>query len=143
MFEIELIIYIKMDLALNNLQRLICHKTQPTNHRECLPRPELLWSCDISTANKYMFNLPHTLVRYLGASWHIDLLGLFNAKSILLEEQLRYYLTHSCEDKGFHAFPKSICPKMNPIAWLEFELAYYDSTIQRFNHYATRNPPHS
>ena len=24
-FEIELIIYIKMDLALNNLQRLICH----------------------------------------------------------------------------------------------------------------------
>ena len=32
MFEIELIIYIKMDLALNNLQRLICHKTQPTNH---------------------------------------------------------------------------------------------------------------
>ena len=24
----ELVIYIKMDLALNNLQRLICHKTQ-------------------------------------------------------------------------------------------------------------------
>ena len=24
-------IYIKMDLALNNLQRLICHKNQPTN----------------------------------------------------------------------------------------------------------------
>ena len=33
LFEIELIIYIKMDLALNNLQRLICHKTQPTNLR--------------------------------------------------------------------------------------------------------------
>ena len=29
MFEIELIICIKMDLALNNLQRLICHKIQP------------------------------------------------------------------------------------------------------------------
>ena len=29
--EIELTICIKMDLALNNLQRLICHKTQPTN----------------------------------------------------------------------------------------------------------------
>ena len=27
-----------MDLALNNLQRLICHKTQPTNQRE----PELI-----------------------------------------------------------------------------------------------------
>ncbi len=33
LFEIELIIHIKMDLVLNNLQRLICHKTQPTNHR--------------------------------------------------------------------------------------------------------------
>ena len=27
LFEMELIICIKMDLALNNLQRLICHKT--------------------------------------------------------------------------------------------------------------------
>ena len=31
LFEIELIICIKMDLDLNNLQRLICHKTQTTN----------------------------------------------------------------------------------------------------------------
>ena len=31
LFEIELIVYIKMDLALNNLQGLICHKTQLTN----------------------------------------------------------------------------------------------------------------
>ena len=29
---LNLIVYIKMDLALNNLQRLICHKkSQPTN----------------------------------------------------------------------------------------------------------------
>ena len=28
----ELVIHIKMDLALNNLQRLKCHKTQSTNH---------------------------------------------------------------------------------------------------------------
>ena len=27
----ELIIRIEIDLALNNLQRLICHKTQPTD----------------------------------------------------------------------------------------------------------------
>ena len=31
MFEIELFICIKMELALNNLQRLICHKTQTKN----------------------------------------------------------------------------------------------------------------
>ena len=30
--KIERTICIKMDLALNDLQRLICHKTQPTNH---------------------------------------------------------------------------------------------------------------
>ena len=30
LFGIELIICIKIDLALNNLQRLICHKTQKT-----------------------------------------------------------------------------------------------------------------
>ena len=33
-------------------------------------------------------------------------LGLFNAKAILLEEQLWYYLTHSWEDKGVHTFPR-------------------------------------
>ena len=33
LFSIEQIIYIKMDLALNNLQRLICHKTKPNQTR--------------------------------------------------------------------------------------------------------------
>ena len=38
----ELIILMKMDLALNNLQRLICHKTQPTNQPidECSKLPQ-------------------------------------------------------------------------------------------------------
>ena len=31
LFEIELTICLKMDLALNNLQRMICHKNQLTN----------------------------------------------------------------------------------------------------------------
>ena len=77
-----------MDLALNNLQMSICHKTQ-TN--------------------------------------------------ILLEEQQLYYLTHRKEDKGVHTFPKGICPKVNLIARVEFELAY-DSTVHRFNHNTTRTP---
>ena len=34
LFEIELIICIKMDLTLNNLQRLICGKTQTINQLE-------------------------------------------------------------------------------------------------------------
>ena len=68
------------------------------------------------------------------------LFRLFNAKAILLEEPYRYYLTHSWEDKGVHTFPKGICPKVNVIAWLEFELGYYDSAVHRFNHYTTRTP---
>ena len=39
---------------------------------------------------------------------------------------------------GVHTFPKGICPKVNVIARLEYELAYYDSTVHRFNHYTTR-----
>ena len=66
--------------------------------------------------------------------------GFFNAKAILLEEQLCYHLTHSWEDKGVHTFPKGICPKVNVITRLEYELAYYDSAVHCFNHYTTRTP---
>ena len=66
---------------------------------------------------------------------------LFNAKAILLEEQQWYYLTHSWEDKRVHTFPKGICPKVIVIARLEYELAYYNSAVHRFNHYTTWTPP--
>ena len=68
------------------------------------------------------------------------LFRLFNAKAILLKEQLWYYLTHSWKDTGVYIFPKGICPKVNVIARLEYELAYYDSAVHRFNHYTTRTP---
>ena len=48
-----------------------------------------------------------------------------------------YYLNHSWEDKGIYTFPNGICPKVNVKARLEFELAYYGSAVQRFNHYTT------
>ena len=51
-----------------------------------------------------------------------------------------FYLTHAWEDKGVHTFPKGICPKVNVIARLENELAYYNSTVHRFNNYTTRTP---
>ena len=31
-------------------------------------------------------------------------------------------------------------PKMNKIAWLEFELTYYDVAVQHVNHYITGIP---
>ena len=39
---------------------------------------------------------------------------------------------------GIHAFRNGIYPKVNVIPLLEIEFAYSDSTIQGFNHYATR-----
>ena len=51
------------------------------------------------------------------------------------------YLTHSWEDKGVHGLHKGICLKVNVITRLEYELAYYDSAVHRFNHYTTKTPP--
>ena len=45
------------------------------------------------------------------------------------------------EDKGVHIFPKSITSKVKEIAWLEFELAYLETTLKHFNHYANETPP--
>ena len=46
----------------------------------------------------------------------------------------------SWKDKGVHTFPKGICPKVNIISRLKYELAYYGSAVHRFNHYTTRTP---
>ena len=89
---------------------------------------------DLEETASFLFGL----VWFLCFNGLSTLFRLFNAKAILLEEQ--YYLTHSWEDKGFHTFPKGICPKVNIIARLENELAYYDSVVHPFNHYTTRAP---
>ena len=47
-----------------------------------------------------------------------------------------YSLTHCWDNKGVHTFPKGICP--NVIPPLEYELAYYDSGVHRFNHYTLK-----
>ncbi len=69
------------------------------------------------------------------------LFRLSNSEAILPEEQFWYYLTHSWDEKGVHTFPKGICLKVNIIARLEYELAYNDSAVHRFNHYTMRTPP--
>ncbi len=43
MFEIELIIYTKMDLVLNDLRRLICHKTQQTKPNRLAKVEQCIW----------------------------------------------------------------------------------------------------
>ena len=54
---------------------------------------------------------------------------LFNAKAILLQEQQWYYLTHSWEDMEVHGIPKGICPKVNVIARLEYDLTTIPQSI--------------
>ena len=68
---------------------------------------------------------------------HINLRGLFNAKTIFVEEQQRYYLIRSLWDKGVHAFPKGIKSKVNVIVRLNFEVSYFESAVQHFNHCVT------
>ena len=70
----------------------------------------------------------------------INLLRLFNAKTILIEEQQWYYLTDCWRDKRFHTFTKIISLKMNIIMQLEFELAYYNLEILHISHYTPEIP---
>ena len=39
-------------------------------------------------------------------------------------------------NKGVHNFPKSISPKVNVIAWLEIEHAYYGVTVEHVSYKA-------
>ena len=48
-----------------------------------------------------------------------------------------YYLTHSWV---VSTFSKGIRPKVNVIAELEFELAYYNVPIKHVSHYAQETP---
>ena len=36
---------------------------------------------------------------------------------------------------------EEVCPKVNVIARLEYELAYYNPAVHRFNYYTMRTPP--
>ena len=64
----------------------------------------------------------------LFVKWHVNLCRLFKAMPFSWS-----YLTHSWEHKGVYMFLKDICPKVNEIARVEFELAYHDSASHRFN----------
>ena len=53
MFEIELFICIKMDLELNNLQWLICHKTKPNQSKPNITNNESALKKSMYLANMY------------------------------------------------------------------------------------------
>ena len=77
LFSIEQIIYIKMDLALKNLQRLICHKTKQTkpNIYICIYRNESDRKCCkftlYQTANQ-RFSKQDSAVKKSGSGYVVD-----------------------------------------------------------------------
>ena len=67
-----------------------------------------------------------------------NLRGLFNA--IFQEEMQWYYLDHSRESNGVHAFPKGIREQVNEIMWLSFEFANFEVSDLHFSHYSSGFP---
>ena len=61
----------------------------------------------------------------------------------MVKEQQWYYLTQSWKvgDKGIYTFPKGVSLRVNMIAWLEFEFAYFEAAVRHFDFYATPTPP--
>ena len=112
-----------------------------------------MWSCHMfSTIIKSSLTLQKQLLRIFFPNawrryilvwfgffvwWHINLYRVFNAKDIHLDEQ---YLTHRWEDEWVHTFPNGICPKLNVLKRLEFELAYYDSQSSALTITPRRHP---
>ena len=88
-----------------------------------------------------LWHSPYIFLSWLFVCLLFKGISTFNAEFTLLEEYQWFYLTHKSEDIGVYTFPKGICPKVNVIAWLKFELAYYDSAVKCFNHYTTGTPP--
>ena len=72
--------------------------------------------------------------------WHINFRGLFNTKSILVEEQQWYDLTYIWDDKQVDSFFKGIGPKVNVIERLLFELADYGVAVEHFSHFTSETP---
>ena len=74
--------------------------------------------------------------------WHNHLHGLFNARAIFVEKQQWYYLAPTCgRIRGFNTFLKGIFPKVNVIAWLEFEHANFECAVH-FSHNTTWTSTH-
>ena len=73
--------------------------------------------------------------------WHINLRGLFNAETILVDKRLWYYLTHNLRDKAFHNLLNVICSKVYVMEQLGFEPAYYDVTVKDVSHNTSRTSP--
>ena len=72
-----------MDLALNNLKRLICHKTQTTKPNQTKPKGVI----PIGFKKKYLTEI-HVIGMVSSMKWNINLCRFLNAKAIIREGQM-------------------------------------------------------
>ena len=75
-----------------------------------------------SLQHKYSFNVKNSFISS-SSVWH---------KYILIVKNIS--ISSYWEDKRGHTFPNGIT-KVNVLARMEYELAYYDSAVHRFNNY--------
>ena len=107
----------------------------------------LLWSrggWNDNTTRKWVIkNILKENSTFINGSWEKPLLSLtqswklhpfYTEESLVGMSHMR--VSPSVGETPQH-FPKGICPKMNVIARLEFELTYY-SAAHRLNHYTTK-----
>ena len=104
-----------------------------------------LWNIGILI---YRYSFTHVLCQPISAYIIQGLVSLFNGISTFVGYLMPNLFSKknssgtiqpiAGKEKGVHTFPKGICPKVNVIARLEYELAYYDSAVHHFNHYTTR-----
>ena len=77
MFEIELIICLKIDLALNNIQRFICHKAQTTNEpTNPLTKQDSTTFCTITEIPKESWKIAELYEKKKKQLWLIDFFGI-------------------------------------------------------------------
>ena len=83
---------------------------------------------------KYLSISAGTYLFSLGFLCHINFHGLFKVKSMLVEEQLQYYCTHSWEGKEVIAF-------LNVSSNSTGVPTHFEATVQHFCHYVRGIPP--
>ena len=110
MFEIELFIFMKMDLALNNLQRLICHKPKETNIKFTTPSSKYLPSSThtqhaTSIFSSLRFGQNATQDQYFSGVQLVWIQSFPSPKPVDIPRLKSQYALHSWRQKRwFHAF---------------------------------------
>ena len=98
--------------------------------------PNALILIDLCLAESYFSNIIRTIIYLFIFLWHIRQHGWFDTKDFVVKKHLMIlFLSISDRMRSFIPFLKCISPKVNVIVRLEFELTFYNCTVQHSNGY--------